>query len=136
MTHDLARIQEHHDAIHERCVEWSRWVKVAQRPFGVQPMFRGYMSKARQWEESPPIPVTINTIAALEVERAVALLHHKQRTVLRWCYVWPGLHVNAVARELGTDRAGLASIRDEALGVLDRALERPRAYDGSKGSEE
>ena len=135
MTHDLARIQEHHDAIHERCVEWAKWVRVAQRPFGVQPMFKHYRAPGR-WDVETVVPAHINTIAALEVERAVALLHHRQRTVLRWCYVWPGLHVNAVARELGTDRAGLAAIRDEALGVLDMALERPRAYDGSKGSEE
>lgn len=118
---DLARIADHHKEIDQRCCEWAKWVKVAQRPFGAQPMFRHYRTP-RQWDIDPHIPQTLNTLAALEVERAVALLPAKQRTVLRWAYVWPALHINAVARELGTDRDGLGKLRDLALCELQRGL--------------
>lgn len=118
---DLARIPESLKDIDQRCVEWSKWVKVAQRPLGMNPMWRNYRTP-RQWDIDPHIPVTINTLAALEVERAVALLPDKQRVVLRWCYVWPGLHINAVVRELQTTREGLAAIRDEALARLGATI--------------
>ena len=118
----LAHIQPQHDAIHARCIEWAKWVRVHHRPFGIQPMFKGYMSKSRQWEEAPPVPVAVNTLQALEVERAVATLPDQQRTVLRWAYVWPALHINAVARELGTSGDGLVAIRDAALDGVGRAI--------------
>lgn len=118
---DLARIPAHCAEIHTRCEEWSRWVKVAQRPLGMNPMWRNYRTP-RQWDIDPHIPVTINTLAALEVERAVALLPPKHRTVLRWAYVWPGLHPNAVARELGCTRDALVGIRDLALSQLQRRV--------------
>ena len=123
MTHDLARIQPQHEAVHERCQEWAKWVRLKSKMFSENKMWDNYMSKSRQWEAAPPIPICINQIAALEVERAVAKLAHNQRTVLRWCYVWPALHVNAVARELQTDRDGLGRIRDEALSRLVGQLE-------------
>lgn len=121
MTHDLARICTHHKEVDQRCTEWAKWVRVTNRPFGVQPMFQHYRAPGR-WEVETVVPNHINTLAALEVERAVAALPDKQRTVLRWCYVWPGLHINAVTRELCTDLEGLAAIRDAALSRLGYAL--------------
>jgi len=56
------------------------------------------------------VPVAVDTLAAMAVERAVAQLPHKQRTVLRWAYVWPALHVNAEARELGCSGDGLVAL--------------------------
>jgi hypothetical protein len=114
---DLARIQHHHEAIHERCVEWGKWVKVNTRLFSPQPMFRHYRAPGR-WDVETVAPTAINTLQALEVERAVATLPEKHKTVLRWAYVWPALHINAVCREMGVDRDGLGAIRDEALGRL------------------
>jgi hypothetical protein len=87
----------------------------------MNPMWRNYRTP-RQWDIDPHIPMAINTLAALEVERAVALLPAQQRTVLRWCYVWPGLHINAVVRELQTTREGLAAIRDSALARLGATI--------------
>ncbi len=120
---DLARIPTHLEPADQRCVEWSKWVRVNHRPFGIQPMFRGYMSKARQWEVAPPIPSPVNTLQALEIERLVATLPERLRTVLRWAYVWPGLHQNAVCRELGVNRDGLAALRDEGLSRVLVGLE-------------
>ena len=121
MTHDLARIQPQHEAVHERCQEWAKWVRVNHRPFGIQPMFRHYRAPGR-WDVETVVPVAVNTIAALEVEQAVAQLPDRMRTVLRWAYVWPALHINAVCREMGVDRDGLGRIRDEALGHLASSI--------------
>jgi len=118
----LAHIQNELFYAHQRCEEWAKWVRVKHRPFGIQPMFRGYMSKSRQWETDPHIPITINTIAAQEVERTVATLPEKNRTVLRWAYVWPALHINAVCRELKVSREALVLIRDDGLRLINERL--------------
>ena len=115
---DFARIQSKHHEINERCEEWGKWVKVKYRPFGSQPMWRNYMSTARHWDIDPVIPVAINEIAALEIEKAVAALPEQCRTVLRWHYVWPPLHPNAVARELKMSSDDLVVARDNALDRL------------------
>jgi len=120
----IDHIQPHHDPIDKRCREWAAWVKVHNRPFGQQPMFRHYRAPGR-WDVETVVPKHINTLAALEVERAVATLPEREKTVLRWFYVWPGLHINAVARELGTDRDGLVWIRDSALSQLTSAIIAP-----------
>lgn len=114
MTHDLARIQPNHAYADQRCQEWAKWVRVTHRPFGVQPMFRHYRAPGR-WDVETVVPTTINTLQAQEIERVVATLPDRLRTVLRWAYVWPALHVNAVCRELGCSRDGLAALRDEGL---------------------
>lgn len=121
-TNDFARIHPQHEEVDKRCVEWAKWVRVTQRPFGVQPMWRNYVSNARLWETNPVIPTSINILLAQEVEAKVALLPEVYRTVLRWAYVWPGLHPNAVARELKTTVADLVAIRNNALDNLHRAI--------------
>lgn len=117
----LAHIQPQHDAIHERCLNWAKWVRVTHHPLGIQPMFKHYRAPGR-WDVETVEPVTVDTLQALQVERAVATLPDKQRTVLRWAYVWPALHVNAVARELGCSGDGLVALRDSALDRLSHCI--------------
>lgn len=124
----LDRLQPRHDDIDKRCIEWAKWVRVHHRPFGVQPMFKNYMSKARQWEVAPEVPVALNLLAAQEIEQLVSKLEDKERRVIRWVYVWPALHINAVAREFGVTHKGLVLIRDRALDRLVRALQ--NEYEG------
>jgi hypothetical protein len=118
---DLNRIPARHDAINLRLEEWARWVRVSPQRWACQPMFRGYQSKARHWEISPEIKMALNTIAAHEIEKVVSMLPDKHRTALRWHYVWPNLHINAVQRNLGvTQEALLALINDGRDMVIDR----------------
>lgn len=56
---DMHSVPEHQRYIHERLVNWARWVEV--RPhYAISPMFKimGYRSNSRQWHapELPPRP--------------------------------------------------------------------------------
>jgi len=118
---DLNHIPARHDAINFRLEEWARYVRVKPQSWAMQPMFRGYMSKARQWETDPPIHIEINTLAAFEIERAVSILPPKHRAALRWSYVWPWVPVNKVRQELGVTREGLGELITSARDmVMDR----------------
>lgn len=120
---DFSRIPARHDEINLRLEEWSRWVSVRPQPWKTQPMFRQYRSKAWQWE-MPEIKPIINTIAAHEIERIVSMLPDKHRTALRWVYVFPSLHCNAVQRELGATRDALAQLINDARDMVKNRLRR------------
>lgn len=126
---DLHHVPARHDEIHRRLEEWARWVRV--RPIGwfQQPMFRMYQSKARQWDPEPHIPVAINGMDALEVERAVSMLPEKNRTVIRWAYVYGWVPAKKVQRELALTHDGLAvMLRDGRDMVKNRIQEKIREF--------
>ena len=125
MTHlDFNRVAARHDAIDARLSEWARWVKVTPQRWATQPMFRAYRAP-KQFESDLYVPIAINTLAAHEIEKAVSFLPEKHRTALRWHYVWPGLHVNAVRRELGvTEDALLALVNDGRDMLINRLRQR------------
>ena len=113
-----------HDAIDLRLREWSRWVKVTPQRWATQPMFRNYRAP-KQYETDLYVPIAINTLAAHEIEKAVSFLPPAHRTAIRWHYVWPGLHVNAVRRELGvTEDALLALVNDGRDMLINRLRQR------------
>ena len=118
----LSHIAQRHEAVDARLTEWSRWVRVKPQGWSVQPMFRGYQSKARHWDIEPHIPLTINTIAAHEVEKVVSQLPERHRTALRWAYVWPGLHVNAVQRALGVTQDALGALLTDGMDMVANRL--------------
>ena len=119
---DLNHIEARHDEINLRLERWARWVTVRQRSWGRQPMFLGYVSKARQWETEPHIHVETNTLEACETERAVSFLPEPHRTAIRWFYVFPNLHCNAVQRKLGATKEGLAKILTDGRDMLKNRL--------------
>lgn len=122
---DIHHVPARHDAINQRLEEWARWLRV--RPIGwfTQPMFRMYQSKARQWEPTPHIPVAINGLQALEVERAVSLLPDKHRAALRWAYVFGWVPVRKIQRELAlTPDALIQMIADSRDMVKNRLCEK------------
>ena len=121
-TIDFSRIQPRHDAINLRLEEWAKWVRVSPQKWACQPMFRGYQSKARHWDIDPVIPVAINTLAAHEIEKIVAMLPSKHREALRWHYVWPSLHVNAIQRNLGVTRDALLVLIDSGRDMVANRL--------------
>lgn len=119
---DLNHIPARHDAINLRLEEWARYVRVKPQAWPVSPMFRGYMSKARQWEAEPVIHIEINTLSAFEIERAVSILPPKHRTALRWSYVWPWVPVGKVRRELGVTMDGLGELIQDGRTMLVNRL--------------
>ena len=124
MKTNFDQMPARHDAIDLRLREWSRWVKVTPQRWATQPMFRNYRAP-KQYETDLYVPIAINTLAAHEVEKAVSFLPEKHRTAIRWHYVWPGLHVNAVRRELGvTEDALLALVNDGRDMLINRLRQR------------
>ncbi len=82
---DFHAVDPKHHAIDARLINWARWVKPGRQNW-VSPMFAQYRSKAWQWER-PEVKDPLNTLDAMEIERAVGALPDKHRTAIRWAYV-------------------------------------------------
>ena len=95
-------------AIHQRLLDWARWVRVRPHGWQTAPMFRQYRSHAWQWER-PTVTSQVNIPDALEIEKAVSLLPEKHRDAIRWHYVWCSGPV-AMAKRLGVSKQGLADL--------------------------
>lgn len=119
---DLFHIAPRHGQIDARLSEWARWVKVHPRLIAMQPMWRYAKSNARQWEVDPPIHIEINTMAAMETEKAVAALPEKNREAIRWCYVWPYIPLYVIRRQLGLTKDALAQVIDDGRDILENRL--------------
>jgi hypothetical protein len=121
---DLNRILPDHTAVSKRLEQWGGWVRVHPSNGATMPMFRGYQSKARQWDAAPHIPVEYNEQECLDVEKAVATLPADARTAIRWCYVFPWVPFSAVRRELGVTRSDLLLLLDFGRAMLSVKLKR------------
>ena len=119
---DLSHVPDRHAEIDARLREWGSWVRVHPRLCGMQPMFRMYQSKARQWETEPHIHVEINTLAALQIERAVSQLPEKHRAVIRFCYVWPWISAGKVRRELGVAQDTMARLLQDSRDMVRNTI--------------
>ena len=118
---DFSYIAPRHEQVHIRLEEWSNWVRVWYQPWQQQRMFRGYRSHS--WQLERPIPkAQINTIRAHETEKAVSFLPEKNRTVVRWAYVYSHVPVNAVRREVAATREGVAELLAGGLDMLNNRL--------------
>ena len=122
-TVDYCHIPAHHEAIHERLMNWERWVRVRPQGWFTHPMFRMYQSKARQWE-APVIQNPVNTIDAALIEKAVYALPDKHREAVRWWYVYRRDPV-AMARRLGVSKQGLADLVDAGRTMLQNRIGKP-----------
>ena len=113
---DFFAIEDRHVAIHARLEQWARWVRVRPHGWQTAPMFRQYRSKAFQWH-TPEIRPQINTLEAVEMEKAVSRLPEKHRDAIRYAYVWQGSPV-AEARRLGVTKQGLMELIQAARTML------------------
>lgn len=119
-TVDYCHVKPEHEAIHERLVNWERWVRVRPQGWFTHPMFRMYQSKARQWE-APVIQNPVNTIDAALIEKAVYALPDKHREAVRWWYVYRR-DPAAMARNLGVTKQGLADLVGDGRAMLQNRL--------------
>lgn len=118
---DLNHIPERHDTIHARLEEWSRWVRVKPQAWAMQPMFRLYKAP-KQWEHDAYIPLTIDTLAAHEIEQVLRALPDKHRDALRWAYVFAYIPINKVRRSLGVTLEDLHHLLDSGRDMLNNRL--------------
>lgn len=119
---DLNHVAARHDEINIRLEQWARWVRVKPQRWGIQPMFLGYQSKARQWEAEPHIHVEMNTLEAYETERAVSFLPEPYRTLVRWFYVYSWVPVHIIRKNFGLTKDGMADTLTNARDMLKNRL--------------
>lgn len=115
-TVDYNHIPAHHEAIHERLVNWERWVRVRPHGWCTHPMFKNFRA-SRQWEASPHIGTPVDTLDAVMIEKAVSALPEKHRAAVRWSYVFCGNPVG-MARSLAVSKQGLADLVDAGRAML------------------
>ena len=121
-TVDYNHIAAHHEAIHERLVNWERWVRVRPHGWFTHPMFRNFRV-SKQWEASPHIGTPVDTIDAALMEKAVYALPEKNREAVRWWYVYRRDPV-AMARNLGVSKQGLADLVEAGRTMLGNRLQK------------
>lgn len=119
---DYNHIKPEHEAIHDRLVNWERWVRVRPHGWFTHPMWRNSRT-SRQWEVSPYIGVPVNTLDAALMEKAVYALPEKHREAVRWWYVYRRDPV-AMARNLGVSKQGLAELVEAGRTMLGKRLQK------------
>ena len=101
---DFHAVEPHHIPIHNRLLNWNRWVRVSV-PLGQAPIWRLGKSNSRQWHP-PEARVEVDTLDGHAMEKAVGALPDKHRDAIRWCYVWQTSPMKA-RRHLGVTNEGL-----------------------------
>ena len=102
-TVDCNYVAPEHEAIHARLENWARYVSVRRIAWPMQPMFRNAKTP-RGWDADPHIPVLVDALDGHVIEKAVAALPPKRRTLIRWLYVFPWVPDTVVRRELALTR--------------------------------
>lgn len=105
---DFNHVATEHEAIHARLENWAKWLRPRVSGWHTHPMWRN-SRPSNQWDASPYIGASIDTLDALAIERAVSALPHKHRDAIRWHYYHKG-NPAAMARNLGLSKQGLADI--------------------------
>ncbi len=105
---DFNHVATEHEAIHARLENWAKWLRPRVSGWHTHPMWRNSRT-SKQWEASPYIGASIDTLDALAIEMAVSALPHKHRDAIRWYYYHKG-NPAAMARNLGLSKQGLADI--------------------------
>lgn len=102
-TVDYNYVAPEHEAIHARLENWARYVSVRRIAWPMQPMFRNAKTP-RGWDADPHIPQLVDSLDGHVIEKAVAGLPSKRRTLIRWLYVFPWVPDTVVRRELALTR--------------------------------
>jgi hypothetical protein len=120
---DFHHVPETQVDIHERLLNWARWVMVRpQSAIGTSPMFRKAKSNAWQWH-TPEYRENCDILDAQYVEKVVAKLPPKRREAIRWAYVHQGMPSKA-ARKLGVSTEGLKRLIDDGRAMCKNLLQR------------
>jgi hypothetical protein len=103
---DFSHVEFRHERIHERLINWAKWVRPG---FGAMthPMWRGFKSSDVFSGVESAIP--IDELDAHTVEKGVSALPEKHRFAVRWCYVFRTQPFKA-ARLVGESQQGLADL--------------------------
>ena len=120
MMIDFFLVESHQLPIHDRLLNWARYVEV-RHPSWQSPMWRQGKSNSRQWH-SPIVNDTVDQLDGLKIERAVGLLPIPHREALRWNYVWRTGPAKP-RRALGVTNEGLMKlVRDARQMLINRSV--------------
>lgn len=109
---DFHAVPQHHIAIHERLVNWGRWLNPPETP-SVAPGFSLYRSSAQaRGAESSWSAIGIDGGDAARINSLVQTLPVQIRAAIAWCYVKP-INPRAAARDIGVTLDGLADLLRE-----------------------
>lgn len=123
---DFQHVEDKHRAIHERLLNWGRWVTPGRSSF-VSPMFRQYRSNAWQWH-APEYRESCDILDGQLVEKEISKLPEPHREALRWCYVHRCAAIHA-CRALAVSYAGLALLVRDGRQMMCNRLD--GGFDGS-----
>lgn len=119
-TVDYCHVHPEHEGIHTRLENWSRWVRVRPHGWQTHPMWKKALT-SKQWDAAPHIPIPVNTLDAVAVEKAVSDLPVKQREAVRWSYVY-GRDPMGMARQLAVSKQGLADLVTDGRTMLKNRI--------------
>jgi len=85
-------------------------------------MFRSYRPPRQYSYETADIPVPINAIEAMEIEKAVYFLPDQHRDAVRWFYVRTWMHPGVMQRRLGVTQDGLCKVLCDSREMLKNRL--------------
>jgi DNA-directed RNA polymerase specialized sigma24 family protein len=115
---DLHAVRPEHIAIHERAINWARYVRVGTlKGWGMQPMFHGYRSSEVWALEAPRTPV--DSLDGHRMEKAVSQLPEKHRDAIRWQYVFTWIPPKRVCRHLAVTISGLEDLIHDGRSILN-----------------
>lgn len=116
---DFFVVEPHQLGMHDRLLNWARYVAVRKHGWAQHPMWRQGKSNTRQWH-SPEVRDEIDQLDGLKLERAVGLLPIPHREAIRWHYVWKTGPAK-IRRSLGVTNEGLMKlVRDARQMLLNR----------------
>lgn len=122
---DFHEVKPEHAAIHERLVNWARWVRGSGMSWTAHPMWKHL--KEKEALERRNIPLPVDTLDGHFMEKAVSALPEKHRHAIRWCYVFKGNPLGA-ARAAAVSKERLAELVGGGRSMLvnrTRAIESP-----------
>ena len=101
---DLHYIEPHQVAIHERLLNWERYVSVGKGR-SQAPIWRLGKSNTRQWHV-PEMRQETDSLDGMRLEKAISQMPEPYRGVLRWYYVWR-TEPSKARRQFGLTMEGL-----------------------------
>lgn len=116
---DFNIIDPQHEKVHERLMNWARWVKVRPELGWKMAPFWRLVKWGNRGEEV--VKVSYDLQDAEATEKAVRDLPEPNRTAIRWWYV-KASNPKEAARTMGLSLSGLSEVVSQTRGLLSRVL--------------
>lgn len=106
---DFHSVEPAHIAVHERLLNWARWVRPGRGHTGLHPMFRQFR-RTETVLDPTPAHIPIDSADGMLIEKAVIKLPDAQKGALQWHYVFPFIEVGKACRLLAVSGPGLQEL--------------------------